>query len=117
MIILREKGIYKLKKYSYNFYRGEFMDIKKISLNEISPHIRLADLVTTTGKQFYVPLRMIYDYEFYFIVEGEIVVKTEDTQVVLGPGDIHFMLPFSWHKRYSNSPKIRYYGIHLTFLK
>ncbi|MBQ9481162.1 MAG: helix-turn-helix transcriptional regulator [Clostridia bacterium] len=91
--------------------------IKQIGIDEISPYVRLVSYIETTSEIFYVPWRMIYDYECYYVTEGEIVVKTEDAEVCLRAGDLHVMRPFIWHRRYAKTPNIKYYGIHFDFLR
>lgn len=93
------------------------MNIKKISVLEISPYVRHSSFISTTQKEFFLPFRVIYDYECYYITEGEMVVKTSDSEVVLGPGDIHFMRPFNWHKRYVKTPTVKYYNLHFDFMR
>lgn len=91
--------------------------IHKISLNELSPYVRLATFTDATKEDFFVPWRMIYDYEMYYLIEGEIVVRTRSQEVVLQPGDLHIMRPFIWHKREANTDRVKYYGVHFDFLK
>lgn len=93
------------------------MQIQQIEMNRISPHVRLACYIETTKEIYYVPWRMIYDYEFNYIVEGEIEVLTEDKSVILGAGDVHIMRPLNWHKRIAKSSHVKYYNIHFDFLK
>ena len=85
--------------------------IHKISLNELSPYVRLATFTDATKEDFFVPWRMIYDYEMYYLIEGEIVVRTRSQEVVLQPGDLHIMRPFIWHKREANTDRVKYYGV------
>jgi len=93
------------------------MNIRKISISEISPYVRHATTIAATKSEFFLPYRVIYDYECYFIVEGEVVVQTEGAEVVLKPGYIHFMRPFNWHKRYVRTPNIKYFNLHFDFTK
>lgn len=86
-------------------------------MNRISPHVRLACYIETTKEIFYVPWRMIYDYEFYYVVEGEIVVITEEHEFTLRAGDLHIMRPFNWHRRIAKSSSVKYYNVHFDFLK
>ena len=60
---------------------------------------------------------MIYDYEFYYVVEGEIVVITEKQEFTLRAGDLHIMRPFVWHRRIAKSSLVKYYNVHFDFLK
>ena len=93
------------------------MNIKRISISEISPYVRHASMVSTTKEEFFLPFRVIYDYECYFILEGEVVVKTSDSDIVLKPGHLHFMRPFTWHKRYVKTPTLKYFNIHFDFTR
>ena len=93
------------------------MEIVQIETNKISPYVRHADFVETTNEIFHVPWRIIYDYEFYFVVEGKITVITENEEVTLEAGDVHIMRPSCWHRRIATTHKIGYYNMHFDFLK
>jgi len=89
-----------------------------IELNNISPHVRHAQYVQCPVGTFRVQNRIIYDYELYFIVEGNIRVIEERNEYVLKPGDIHFMKPFVQHERaaLSDSGMLKYYSAHFDLL-
>ncbi len=91
------------------------MEIKQIETNKISPHVRLVSYIDTPKENFYVPWRMLYDYEIYYVVEGEIEVITEDNSILLNAGDLHVMRPLKWHQRLAKSSVIKYYNIHFDF--
>ena len=50
-------------------------------------------------ERFFIPRRVIYDYEMYYVVEGEVDCVFDDRVLKLRKGDVHFMPPFVWHKR------------------
>ena len=92
------------------------MGIVLIEIDKISPHVRHMSYIDVKKSDFYVPWRMIYDYECYYIVDGELSVTTEKDKFTLSAGDIHIMRPFTWHKREALTD-IKYYGVHFDFLR
>jgi AraC-like DNA-binding protein len=71
----------------------------------------------TDSSRFYIPWRLIYDFEMYFVVSGVMRVVLEDTYYDLTAGDLHFMKPFQFHKRVvPEGQTCIYYSIHFDFI-
>ena len=88
----------------------------EINLLDVSPHIRHCAWVLLSD-DFYFPWRVIYDFEFIFVTEGELCVEQEgEKPYTVCELDFHAMPPMVWHRRYITSGKTcKYYNIHFDF--
>ena len=90
----------------------------EIDLMEISPLIRQCKWAFA-DENFYIPWRIIYDFEFIFVLKGEICVEQEGKEpYTITDFDFHIMQPMVWHRRYVKRGKsCEYYNIHFDFMK
>ena len=89
---------------------------KQVDINQLSPFVRYIHFDNINSNNFYLPQRIIYDYELCFIVEGDLDVITNNNSYHLNAGDLHFMEPFVRH--YREIPKnsfCKYYSVHFDF--
>lgn len=90
--------------------------IQNLDLLKLSPYIRYANRTSGTSADYYVPWRIIYDFEIIFIVEGELEVICKDKKYLLNTGDFHLMRPFVEHRRRIPEGKsCTYYNLHFDF--
>ena len=90
----------------------------EIELLNLVPYVRHADLVSKKEHAYFIPWRIIYDYEMMFVLDGEITVEEKDKKYVLKRNDIHIMRPNVWHTRYvTNNAECKYYDVHFEFLE
>ncbi len=68
----------------------------KNDLMSISPYVRLAR-DQTIAVPWYLPERIIFDYELMLLKEGELIVTVEDREYHGIPGDIFFFRPGQRH--------------------
>lgn len=63
-----------------------------------------------TDGGLFAPVHMHKDYEFHYVVSGKARVWIEDTEFVVGEGDIYFTKPYINHAEYSfeDDPMISY---------
>lgn len=64
----------------------------KIYLNEINPHIRFVNNFSA-NYDYVQPDRMIYDYEFMYILEGGITIYYDTQKYEMGPSDLFYFCP------------------------
>ena len=63
----------------------------KINLSEINPHVRYVQHLkhpSDKGEEYYVPWRIIYDFEIMFIVSGHFRLRLPDGALDLTGGDL-----------------------------
>lgn len=90
--------------------------VQNLDLLKLSPYIRYANRISGTAADYYVPWRIIYDFEVIFMVEGELEVVCKDKKYLLEAGDFHLMRPFVEHRRRIPEGKsCTYYNLHLDF--
>lgn len=90
---------------------------KEIDFVNVSPFLRFIHKDFGTSKDFYIPWRMIYDYEIIYVIEGCAIVKTETGEYLIEAGDIHVMRPFLKHSRHiPDGKKFIYYSIHCDLI-
>lgn len=93
------------------------LHVEEITINDLSPYIRYIHFDDNSAERFYVPWRILYDYEIYYVVSGSMAVTLRSEEFLLGPGDIHIMQPFVWHSRHIPAGcRCAYYSIHFDFL-
>lgn len=93
------------------------MEEREIDLLDSTPYVRHADLVDNSKHGYFVPWRILYDFEIMFVLDGEIVVKEKEQEYTLRKYDLHIMPPNIWHKRYlKKDTYCRYYNIHFEFI-
>lgn len=91
-------------------------EMLKIDLSEINPHIRLVQYLNTSSADYYVPWRIIYDFEMIFIVKGEFRISTANKTQDLSAGDFIIIPPFLLHKQeILEGHECCYYAAHLDF--
>lgn len=89
----------------------------EIDFKRFQPYVRYAHINGGPSDLFFVPTRIIYDYEMIFMTEGELLVRTEDQSYLLTAGDLHVMKPFVTHKRTVPEGKhCFYYNIHFDLM-
>lgn len=87
---------------------------RDILLERINPYIRYVQHITGDKNNFFVPWRIIYDFEFVFITEGSFLIKTSYKDYLLHPGDFVCIPPFFRHKQ-EIPEKCSYYSCHFDF--
>lgn len=90
----------------------------KVDLLDLVPYVRHADLVGSEEHGYFIPWRIIYDYEMMFVLDGEITVEENDDKYVLKKNDVHIMRPNVWHTRYvKDGADCKYFDVHFEFLE
>ena len=86
-------------------------------LKELNINVHLIHKIRkATSKNHHIPWRRLYDYEIIFVVDGEIVVKTNNETYTVKQNQLNIMQPFLYHTRYIPEGKTcTYYGVHLDF--
>ena len=93
------------------------MPIDYCGLDEINPFIRLVAINGGSDKSYFVPERMIYDFEALFIIQGECEVIEENKRYTINKDCFHIMKPFVWHKRQLKPDgSCFYYDMHFDFV-
>ena len=88
----------------------------KINLTEINPFVRLVQQVTQKSANYYVPWRIIYDFELIFVTSGTLVIKTNSDFQKLKTGDFIIIPPFLRHKQeIPENGECSYYAMHMDF--
>ena len=92
----------------------KFMDT--INLLELMPFVRFVNIIKGTSSDYFVPWRIIYDFEFILVTDGDLLVQEEDKSYTLHAADLHLMRPFQRHKRMiPNGCSCTYYDMHFDF--
>ena len=89
--------------------------LKKESISKINPYVRLVQK-TQVGKSdaWFVPWRILYDYEIVFVVEGEFKVLTSQQELIFRRGDLFLIPPFLRHKQeLLPGTECKYYAVHM----
>lgn len=85
----------------------------KINFLEISPFVRFVNYNSGPAYSYFIPKRIIYDFEMIYITEGKLMVESEEGNYSIDEGEIHFMKPKVIHKRYvPNDTFCSYYNLH-----
>lgn len=93
-------------------------EILKINLDKIEPYVRFVQLVSGKDSDYYVPWRIIYDFEMMFIISGKFKIITGERTMSLTAGDIVIIPPFLKHKQeIPTSCECTYYAVHLDFFR
>lgn len=93
----------------------------EINLMDAVPYVRyVAKYSSVPGIKFYVPWRVIYDFEIIFVVDGEMVVEERgaegEIRYTLKKSDFHVMEPLVWHTRIiEEDAHCTYYTVHFDF--
>lgn len=91
----------------------------KINLSEINPHVRYVQHLkhpSDKGEEYYVPWRIIYDFEIMFIVSGHFRLRLPDGALDLTGGDLIVIPPFLRHSQeIPPGSTCTYYAVHLDF--
>ena len=92
-------------------------ETKKLNPQEVNPYLRFIEkLGPYTEKNYFVPKRIIYDYEMIFIMEGELVAEIANQEIHLQQYDLHIIPPFIEHRHYIPQNKFcQYYCLHFDF--
>lgn len=89
----------------------------EIDFINVSPFLRFIHKDSGTSKEYFLPWRIIYDYEIIYVFDGVITVKTESSEYDVNVGDIHVMHPFVKHKRYiPEGKKCQYFSVHFDLV-
>lgn len=93
-------------------------EILKIDLARVEPYVRLVQYVSGKHDDYYVPWRIIYDFEIMFITSGKLDIVTADKTMNLTAGDIVIIPPFLRHKQeIPEGSECTYYATHLDFYR
>lgn len=93
-------------------------EILKINLDQIDPYVRVVQNVSGTDGDYYVPWRIIYDFEIMFIINGKFRIITTEKTINLTVGDIVIIPPFLKHKQeIPENSECTYYALHLDFFR
>lgn len=92
--------------------------MNRIDLSELSPYVRYVHSCTDARSSTHqVPWRMIYDYEFLFVIKGRMEIVTETGAVVLSENEIHTVPPMLYHTvRIPEGVSCTYYSVHFDFV-
>jgi len=92
------------------------MKNRKSEFNEINPYVRICQHISGTSDDFYVPWRVIYDFEVIFIIAGSMEIHSDEEIILMKAGECIIIPPFLRHKQLiPEGGKCEYYGIHLDF--
>lgn len=96
----------------------DMKEILKIDLEKVEPYVRFVQYVHGKYDDYYVPWRIIYDFEIMFITEGNLNIVTNDKTMQLTVGDIVIIPPFLRHKQeIPGGSECTYYAAHLDFYR
>jgi AraC-like DNA-binding protein len=71
----------------------------------------------TSVGAYHVPMRVIYDYEMIFMVDGVLNVIEDGKEYRLEKNDLHIMPPYIEHRHYIKNGEFCYYhNLHFDFL-
>lgn len=92
--------------------------VNSVNFLNISPFVRhIHHLPDATPQNHYLPWRYIYDYEFIFVIDGNLTVCEDNETYELEPGDIHIMPPMIRHRRIIKENEFcNYFSIHFDFV-
>ncbi len=83
---------------------------------KLNPYVREAQHIIGTSDDYFVPYRIIYDYEIMYIVKGELTVMVDNETITSEKNDCIIIPPFLRHKQLiADGKSCEYYGIHLDF--
>ena len=90
------------------------IDLK--SFYKLNPYIRESQHIIGTSDDYFVPYRIIYDYEIMYIIKGELTVILDNEVILAEKNDCIIIPPFLRHKQLiADGKSCEYYGIHLDF--
>ena len=93
-------------------------EMLKINLNEIEPYIRLVQEIKGKSDDYYVPWRILYDFELMLITNGSFRIETKNEKFDLFAGDFIVIPPFLRHKQLiPDGCECSYYAVHLDFYR
>lgn len=93
-------------------------EILTINLDKIEPYVRFVQHVSGNSDDYYVPWRIIYDFEIMFITGGKFKISTTEKSIILTVGDIVIIPPFLKHKQeIPEGCECTYYAVHLDFYR
>lgn len=73
---------------------------KNFDLMRINPFVRKVNKAFTSWKDHNIPLRKMYDYELFVLLEGELNFTYNTQTITLSSGEILIMPPFIMHKEF-----------------
>lgn len=89
--------------------------LEKEDITRINPFVRLVQKMDNwTSQNWFVPWRILYDYEIVFVVEGSFKVITSQGSINFKAGDLFIIPPFLRHKQeIPEGENCSYYAVHL----
>ena len=93
------------------------MPIQYCDLELVNPVVENIAINGGSSETFFVPERVIYDFEIMYVIHGQCEVVEENRKYTIRKDDFHLMKPFVRHKRYIRpGNNCFYYNMHLDFV-
>ena len=106
-------------KLAYEYFKHTTLlldDLYMKNFYKLNPYVREAQHIFGTSGDYFVPYRIIYDYEIMYIVKGELTVIVDNEAIISEKNDCIIIQPFLRHKQLiADGKSCEYYGIHLDF--
>ena len=71
----------------------------KINLSAVEPYVRLVQKISGSSEDYYVPWRILYDFELILITKGNFRIYTDADVANLVAGELVVVPPFLKHKQ------------------
>ena len=85
----------------------------KIDFVHLSPFVRFVNYNSGPYYSYFIPKRVIYDYEMIYVSDGRLMVESQEGNYSIEQGEIHFMKPQIVHRRYVPQNEFcSYYNLH-----
>ena len=94
------------------------MDRKEImiDLKEVNLYVRYVQWVDGDGTKYYLPWRILYDNFLIYVVQGSIILKFENHEIIINENEICIVPPFLKNRFVMiDDVYCEYYGVHFDF--
>ena len=90
----------------------------KMNLSAVEPYVRLVQKISGSSEDYYVPWRILYDFELILITKGNFRIYTDADVANLVAGELVVVPPFLKHKQEIPAGcECSYYAVHLDFYR